>query len=183
MHDDGRTIDVREHGATPGGESNTGAIQAAIDACSGAGGGTVTVLAGEYHTGTIHLRDGVTLWLSRGATLCGSTDYDDLEEGHLLEASDVSDVGIEGPGTIGARGEAFWEYAPEANESLPAVEGAEYTTYYPESFGYVPQYDYTPLDSDSMVDQEATMERGDVISLHDCTDVTVRGVFLRNTAR
>jgi hypothetical protein len=56
---DGRTLD-------------TGAVQKAIDACAIAGGGQVLFPAGDYLSGTIHLRSKVTLFLDRGARLVGS---------------------------------------------------------------------------------------------------------------
>src|SRR4051812_38688716 len=52
---------------------NTAAIQKLIDETSAQGGGTVTFPAGRYLTGTIQLKDGVTLHLDAGAVLLGST--------------------------------------------------------------------------------------------------------------
>lgn len=53
----------------------TESIQRAIDAKSASGGGTVTVPAGVYTTGSVWLKDGVTLRLARGCVLQGSTNY------------------------------------------------------------------------------------------------------------
>ena len=39
-----------------------------------AGGGMVVVPAGDYLTGTVHLKSRVTLWIQAGATLWGSTE-------------------------------------------------------------------------------------------------------------
>ena len=53
---------------------STQAIQKAVDAANEAGGGTVLVPPGVYLTGTLYLRNHVTLHLSAGSTLLGSTD-------------------------------------------------------------------------------------------------------------
>ncbi len=79
---------VRSYGAKGDKQANDkSAIQQAVDDCHQAGGGTVVVPSGDYLTGTIRLKDHVTLQLEAGATLWGSTDrtdYDDVP--HLAEA-------------------------------------------------------------------------------------------------
>ena len=109
-----RFWDVREYGAkgdrsTPDRE----AIQAAIDSCSRAGGGTVLLTSGDYRTGTIHLKDNVTLHLDSGATLWGSTDPSDYDTESLIHAKDVQRISITGEGRIDGGGEAFWEHNGE----------------------------------------------------------------------
>ena len=100
---------------------STTAIQQAIDACAEAGGGRVTVPAGNYKTGSIVLRSNVHLYLELGATLYGSTrleDYRPMKSGYvslrtqtntiqLIYADSVSNVTISGQGTIDGRGRAF----------------------------------------------------------------------------
>ncbi len=121
----GVTCDVRSCGATGDGRTpDTAAIQSAIDRASGGGGGTVAVPAGRYLTGTLVLRDGVTLRLDDGATLVGSTNIADYHNGTItghplppspypqsetiftamLIALDAHDVGVTGAGTIDGRG-------------------------------------------------------------------------------
>src|SRR5512136_1563664 len=77
------TISVRDFGATGAGVTlDTGAIQAAIEACTNMGGGTVYLPPGNYLTGTITLKDNVTLHVGPSARLLGSTsltDYPSLE--------------------------------------------------------------------------------------------------------
>ena len=48
------------------------AIQAAIDACYAAGGGTVYIPEGKYVCGTMHIKANVHVWLDKGATILGS---------------------------------------------------------------------------------------------------------------
>jgi len=114
--------DVRQHGASGDGvRLDTKAIQAAIDACARSGGGTVLFAAGTYLSGTIVLRNNVTLQLEAGAVLRGSRnlqDYpahvpalrsytDNYTETSLVYAEDVENVTISGRGTIDGQGAAF----------------------------------------------------------------------------
>jgi polygalacturonase len=99
---------------------NTGAIQQAIDACYKSGGGTVRIPEGKFLSGTIELKDRVTLHLDRGAVLLGTTDLkeyrnlDPFTEGlgtdvgwAFLVAVGAKDVGIEGEGSIDGQGAAL----------------------------------------------------------------------------
>ena len=100
---------VRDHGARGDGSSDDrGPIQEAIDECGQAGGGTVVLPAGDYLTGTLHLRDRVTLQLEAGATIRGSTDREAYDVPNLICAEGVEDVAIVGRGRIDGQGEAFW---------------------------------------------------------------------------
>jgi polygalacturonase len=98
---------------------NTTALQRAIDACSAGGGGTLALPAGRFVTGTLQLKDGVTLRFAPDAVLLGSTraaDYRTIdpfidgtgaERGYaLITAVDAKQVGIEG-GVIDGQGAAL----------------------------------------------------------------------------
>ncbi|MEM1042216.1 MAG: glycosyl hydrolase family 28 protein [Bacteroidota bacterium] len=111
---------MTDHGAVAGDERlDTGAVQAAIDACAGRGGGTVWVPAGTFDTGTLRLRSRVRLHLDAGAVLRGSTnlaDYPLLPElagdnpgrrRALLAACDAEDVALIGTGMLDGRGPDF----------------------------------------------------------------------------
>jgi unsaturated rhamnogalacturonyl hydrolase len=70
-----RDYPITRFGAKAGGEADaTEAIRAAIERCSGDGGGRVIVPAGVFLTGAIHLMSGVNLHLEKGATLLFKTD-------------------------------------------------------------------------------------------------------------
>ncbi len=115
-------VDVKDHGASGDGTTlDTAAIQSALDACARAGGGRVTVPAGRYLSGSLSIPGGVTLVVTRGATILGSTNMADYPRGPLLGASNADRIGIEGPGTIDGRGPAFWERRDAAGE--PAWRG------------------------------------------------------------
>ena len=108
------TLNVRDYGATGDGKTkDTLAIQQTIERCSAFGGGVVMVPAGDYLTGALTLRSGVTLRVEDGATLNGSTDMADYPlaqvrwEGHwvkgymgFISATDAENVGIAGTGKI-----------------------------------------------------------------------------------
>lgn len=99
----------------------TAAIQAVIDQCAEAGGGTVYFPAGTYKTGTLFLRNNITMHLESGATILGSetlSDYNpelacfidavgDKRGRCLIYAGDLQNVRIEGMGTIDGNGAAF----------------------------------------------------------------------------
>ncbi|MBL9204338.1 MAG: hypothetical protein JNN01_04590, partial [Opitutaceae bacterium] len=69
-----RVYDVRAYGATGDGVTlDTSAVQAAIDACSLEGGGTVLVPAGDFVIGTVDLKSHVTLHLTARGRLLGSS--------------------------------------------------------------------------------------------------------------
>ncbi|MHB1457189.1 MAG: glycoside hydrolase family 28 protein [Armatimonadota bacterium] len=114
--------DIRDYGAVGDGISmDTDAIQTAIDACTVAGGGVVFVPAGVFLTGTIVLKDNVTLHLANTATILGSTDPGDYATGIarcgfemeylidkcLIYAEEAENIAITGRGTIDGQGAAF----------------------------------------------------------------------------
>lgn len=109
-------VNVRDRGATGDGKRfDTKAIQDAMDACSGSGGGTVYVPPGTYLTGTLVLKRRVNLHLETGAVLLGSKDLNDYRtivsklrsyvdnytEKSLLYGEDlVEDVATTGRGSV-----------------------------------------------------------------------------------
>lgn len=72
-----KTYCVTDYGAKSNGNLCTEAFQKAIDDCFLGGGGEVVVPTGEYLTGGIRLRSGVTLHLMKNAVVKGSVDPED----------------------------------------------------------------------------------------------------------
>ncbi len=121
--------DVRTFGAVGDGTTvNTKALQAAIDQCAAAGGGTVLITDGRYVTGTLHLKSNLTLRIEAGAALLGSPVIADYTtdtfhtmykgEPHmdrcLLFARDAENLTLEGGGTIDGQGKLF----PNAGDAV-----------------------------------------------------------------
>ncbi len=111
-------ISVRSFGATGDGVTpDTRAIQSAIDACTTGGGGTVFFPAGTYLTGTILIKDNVTLHFAPEAKLMGSTNLEDYGyQGELatynrtlalILAQDAGNIGLAGRGSVDGQGWAF----------------------------------------------------------------------------
>ena len=130
-------FDIRAYGATGDGKTvDTPAINRAIEAAAGAGGGTVLFPAGTYLCFSIRLKSHVDLFLSQGSTILAAdsplpgqttgynggtydaaepkTSYDAYQDyGHnhwhnsLIWGEDIHDVGISGPGLIYGKGLSF----------------------------------------------------------------------------
>jgi hypothetical protein len=124
--------DVRMYGAKGDGVAlDSPAINKAIDACAGGGGGTVYVGPGKYLCGSIHLKSNIHLYLDMGATIIGAPQemnaYDPIEPfanqgpaggpqmayqdgGHcyfhnsLIWGENLTNVAITGQGTINGGG-------------------------------------------------------------------------------
>ena len=115
----GAEVNVRDFGAVgDGARLDTAAINAAIQACHQAGGGTVSFPPGVYLSGSIHMQSQVTLKLQAGAIIRGTLamdKYDPREENpwdayqdsshsyfhrSLIWGENLTNVGFVGPGMI-----------------------------------------------------------------------------------
>ena len=119
------TVNVRELGAYGDGTHNDlPALQAAVDKCSGAGGGTVLVPTGTYWLeGPLHLKSHVNLQLEEDSILRFSADLDDFlpvvytrwegtrlfNYSPFIYANGVENVAITGAGTIDGNSEDKFE--------------------------------------------------------------------------
>jgi polygalacturonase len=131
----GRTCNVRQYGALSDGTTkSTAAIQAAIDACEKAGGGTVAIEGGTFVSGPVVLRDHITLEIAAGATLLGSPDHADYPAKmefrspglqSLVSATGATDVAITGSGTIDGNGASWWAEARQFKDA--GILGSEHT--------------------------------------------------------
>ena len=160
------SYDVRTYGALGDATTlDTGAIQRAIDAANAAGGGIVNLPAGRFLSGTLTLKSNVTLHLSPGATLLGSSRMEDYNPKHLIYAQGVHNIAIEGGGTIDGQGDAFFD---KDLKPLPRP---------------------SPLieirDSHGVRIQDVTILKAPAWTIHpkNCDDVKIRGVSLLNNLR
>jgi polygalacturonase len=117
----GKACNARTYGAKADGVTkDTKAIQAAIDDCASAGGGTVKLSGGTFLSAPIVLKSNITLDVAKGATLLGSPEHEDYPKkvefrgpGYqaLVGATNAEHVSITGGGVIDGNGETWWALA------------------------------------------------------------------------
>ncbi|SHE59593.1 Glycosyl hydrolases family 28 [Cnuella takakiae] len=114
---------VNQYGAKGNGTTGaTKAIQAAIDACAKAGGGTVSFEPGTYLMGAIFLKKGVHLNIPKGVLILGSQNFADYPTintriagmempwpAALINVIGQKGVAISGEGKVNARGKFCWD--------------------------------------------------------------------------
>lgn len=124
-----RVVDIREHGAQPGGTDCTAAISQAISAVHGAGGGRVLIPAGNWLSGPIHLESNVDLHLEQGATLqfideparylppvfVRWSGLECLNYSPLIYARGCTNIAITGRGRLLGRGRRWWAWEKYEN--------------------------------------------------------------------
>jgi len=176
--------DVAGYGAKPDGKTlNTKAINQAISACSTAGGGTVVFPAGQYLSGSIELRQNVTLHLEAGAVIVGSTNLEDYaletapgsaapSRAGLLTARSASNIAITGRGIIEGNGMFFVDPV-----KLKLSEGSDYDkkcTRQGEDF-MNPKYGTAdgPL--------EPKDRPNNLLRFFNCTNILISGVTIQNS--
>jgi len=159
-------FDVKSFGAVGDGTTlDTTALQKAIDAASAAGGGVVYFPTGRFLSGTLTLKSRITLELSPGAVLLGSTRMADYPVKHLLYGQNLEDCAIEGGGAIDGQGDAFFD---AKMEPLPRP---------------------SPLieiwDSRHLRIEGITIRNAPAWTVHpkNCDDVKIRGISLLNNLR
>ena len=113
---------VRDYGAAGNGvNKDTAAVQAAINDCGKAGGGTVLLDEGRFVCGTLYLRSGVELHIEASAVLAASgdtADYPDdthhnryVNESEMdrcfIYAQDGKNISLSGNGMIDGNAQSF----------------------------------------------------------------------------
>ena len=153
-----------DFGAKADGETlNTASLQAAIDYISANGGGRLVLKGGDFVSGTIYLKNDVTLHIEEGARLLGSLNpWDYMRDPDANWTSFVfsikqKNVGITGKGEINCRG------------FLVATKGVDYC-----HLGLIDD----PLKLDRL--QEA--KRPENLHFYKCENITVTGITLRDPA-
>ena len=130
-------FDIRKYGAVPGGEKPaTDAIQAAIKACSDAGGGRVVVPPGVFLTGAVHLESNVNLHIAKDATLKFSQDHKDypivftrfestecMNFSPFIYAFEKQNIAITGQGTLDGQADPDHWWPLRKKQARTAGEG------------------------------------------------------------
>ncbi|MBN2314308.1 MAG: glycoside hydrolase family 28 protein [Sedimentisphaerales bacterium] len=116
------SFNVRHYGAVGDGKTlDTKAIQITIDTAADSGGGTVRLSGGTFLSGTLYLRNNVTLSIEAGAILRGSLNIADYPDNtpkinylyrprftkSLIYAERAENIALIGRGTIDGQGEHF----------------------------------------------------------------------------
>lgn len=125
---------ITKYGARSGADASN-AIAKAIDACSRAGGGRVTVPAGEFVTGPIRLKSRIELHVAAGAILKFSTDparyplvltrwegVELMNYSPLIYALECEDVAVTGEGTLDGQAddEHWWPWKGKSPAGTPS---------------------------------------------------------------
>ncbi|MBT4774746.1 MAG: glycoside hydrolase family 28 protein [Crocinitomicaceae bacterium] len=160
-----QVYDVTRFGAIPDGITlNTMAIQRAIDTAHANGGGRVLIPKGNFLTGSIRLKTGVELYLSKKSKLLGSTnpaDYVKLNRWKALIMADAStNISVVGKGVIDGQGLSLALHI--------------------DSLFYVGEID----SSDYIFPEKRPMVtlRPQIIEFVKCSNIKVKGVTIRNCA-
>lgn len=117
---------ITNYGATgDDAATNTTAIQAAIVAATGAGGGIVEVPPGIFLCGPIHLASQINLRIDSGATL-RMLPLDKYPGGttnppNFISGAGLHDVAVTGSGTIDGQGIPWWPYARMTGARRPRM--------------------------------------------------------------
>ncbi|SKB58352.1 Glycosyl hydrolases family 28 [Parapedobacter luteus] len=202
------TFDIRGFGASDApGFVSTAAIQSAIDACHGQGGGVVLIPEGVWSSGPLSLRSGVNLHLSRHALLQFSRDFNDyplietwweglpqVRRHSPIRAEGQQNIGITGEGVIDGNGDA-WRYVKKAKmtdsqwKNLVASGGVvtpDGKEWYPsESALKGRQYQdaglITPDKTKTFFEEIADFLRPNLVVLERCERILLEGVTFQNS--
>ena len=187
----GKTVfPAAKYGAVADGKTlATAAIQKTIDAAARKGG-VVTLAPGQYLTGSLFLKKGVTLQLDKGVTLLGSQDLKDYPEiptrvagiemkwpAALLNILDQDNVAITGEGTVDGQGKVFWDKYWAARKE-----------YDPKGLRWIVDYDVKRprtllvANATNVTIKNITLQRAGFWTVHILysKNVTVEGITIRN---
>lgn len=168
-------LNVCDYGVIGDGKTNnTETIKRVIDIAEQQGGGTIYFPAGEYLTGTIELKDDMTLYLDSGAVILGSADPSDYpmittdilpgynRGGHsgLIKAFKRKNVSIRGRGIVDGQGRNWW-HNPKNEHRPRAIQ---------------------PILCDNVLIQGITIRNSAMWTVHPmcCTNVTIDGISIKN---
>lgn len=161
-------FDVRDFGADISCTDNAGFINAAIDAAAKAHG-TVLIDGGNYLSGTVILKSGVTLFISKDSSLTARPDGKGFEEKHaLLYAENERDITLTGGGRLKCNGHLFGRKpVADKNNTSPAsyIDVVEMRQDYRSQlrFGHPSKY-------------------GNPVYVKDCKNINVDNFIIENSA-
>ncbi len=165
----GTVYNVRDFGAVPDDNAvvNRGAINAAINACSQNGGGTVLVDGGSYRTGSLAMQSNVTLKIAKDAALVASRNTADMNLGCVIYANGCDNIKITGPGKVCGEGN-YYSLKPLQKPLLIPLQYSDTV---------IMRYEYM-----SRVRFPHASKYGGISSIYNSTNVTVENVVFENSA-
>lgn len=143
---------------------NAAAIQNAIDTAAEQGGGQVLIPEGTFYSGNIFLKSNVTLWLSKGAKLVASPQFED----YLFSTQNSPWAPMPGIPLLAAETLVAFINAEYAENVSICGEG--------EIDGQGMNRRYFPATNDPQ------HRRPHLILFHHCKSVTISGISMRNPA-
>jgi polygalacturonase len=192
-HTDGsRVYEIRDFGALGNGTVNdTAAINKAIEACSGAGGGTVHVPAGVYVAASIHLKSNIRIMLDRDATITGDAmgfdapernDFDRYQDfGHshfhnaLMWGEGIENVSIIG-GTINGGHIAKGDVKPGRGDKVIAIRSGRRILFDQVTHETGGHFVYLLNDCDQVTFSHIVIKDSrDAVDLMGCRNVQIHG--------
>ena len=190
-------VDIRDFGARSDAPI-TDAVSNAVRHVSESGGGRVTVPAGKWISGAIHLANNIDLHFEKGCEVSFSTDPRDylpavftVYEGircynysPLIYGRGLNNVAITGEGVLDGGGAEWWKWAKnmKARDILYSGELAlEDRIFATEDFGLRPMF-LQILESKNVLIEGITLKNSPCWTVHPvwCEDVIVRGVTVEN---
>lgn len=173
-------------------------IQDVIDECSRAGGGTVIVPGGQWHTGPLHLRSHTHLHFEDGAVVIFSdtpedylpvvfTRWEGMEcynYSPLIYANDCTDIAVTGAGRLIGNGQKWWHWKKRQQKAANELCYAEYDNipvseriYGTREAALRPSY-LQPINCKNVLIDGITLEDGPQWTIH---PVYCENVIIRNT--
>jgi polygalacturonase len=201
----GREFPITRFGAVGDGAADcTAAFAAAIAACHRAGGGHVTVPAGQFRTGAIHLRSHVDLHLEAGSVILFSQDpgaylpavftrwqgIELMNYSPFIYCYGQRNVAITGSGTLNGQADAshWWNWKTLETPDFTALEamadaGVPVTQRVFGAGHYLPPPMIQPFASDTVLIQGVTIVNSPFWHMNPnlCTNVTVEGVTVNSS--
>ena len=195
-----RNFDVTDYGAKQcNQESMSAAIKKAIAACAEAGGGTVNIPAGQWHTGPIHFKSNVRINIDKHADVFFSDDPNNYlpavfvrwagvemyNYSPLIYAINCENIALTGEGRLIGNGKSWWKWKKDDQEAMDKLYDKWVINFEPvekrngvES-GHVfrPQF-FEPVNCKNVLIEDVTFESGPfwTVNVVYCENVTIRRI-------
>lgn len=188
-----RDFSITGYGARSDGVTDcTEALRRAIDACSRAGGGRVTVPEGNFLTGAIHLRSNVNLHLSEGAALGFITDpslylpavytrwegVECMSYSPFIYAFEQENIAVTGSGVLDGRAdrEHWWPW-----NGSPYFGGSRETPNQTAARSRLFRMGENDIPVKERLFGEGSFLRPNFVQFYRCRNVLISGVTVRNS--